>query len=100
MLRSLKMVSAAALLGVTALTASQPQAPAQAPAFRSGIDLVHLDVSVLDRNRRPVRGLIPADFTILENGKPQELAAFKAVEAAAAAPPVPWIRDVPSRREG
>jgi hypothetical protein len=42
MLRSLKTVSAAALLGVAALTASEPQAP----AFRSGIDLVHLDVSV------------------------------------------------------
>ena len=94
MLRRLKIVSAAALLGVTALTASESQTPAQAPAFRSGIDLVHLDVSVLDRNRRPVRGLTPADFTILENGKPQELAAFKAVEVAAEPPTVPWIRDV------
>ena len=42
-----------------------------------------------------MRGLTPADFTILENGKPQELAAFKAVEVAAARPPsVPWIREV------
>jgi len=35
---------------------------------------------VLDKDRRPVRGLTAADFTILENGKPRPIVAFSAVE--------------------
>ena len=85
----------AALLGVAALAAPQVQAPSPVPRFRSGVDLVHLDVSVFDRNRRPVRGLTPVDFTILENGKPQQIALFNAVDIPDPGPPsAPWIRDV------
>lgn len=50
---------------------------------------------MLDKNRKPVRGLTGADFTILENGKPQTVAAFGAVELPDLKPPsAPWIRDV------
>jgi VWFA-related protein len=85
---------AGAFLAITLLSA-QTQPPAT-PQFRSGVDLVHLDISVLDRDRRPVRGLTPADFTILENGKPQEIAMFKAVDIPDPKPPSdPWIREVP-----
>src|SRR4051812_8540040 len=70
------------------------QTPAQ-PRFNLATDLVRLDVSVLDKSRRPVRGLTAADFTILENGKPQSVAAFSAVNVPAPAPPsAPWMRDV------
>jgi VWFA-related protein len=56
---------------------------------------VHLDVSVLDRYRRPVRGLTPSDFTILDDGKPQQIAVFQAVEIAEPEQPsAPWMRDV------
>ena len=48
--------------------------------FKSGVHLVHLDVSVLDRDRQPVRGLTAADFTVLEDGKTQKIAAFAAVD--------------------
>ncbi|OFW06471.1 MAG: hypothetical protein A3H96_12385 [Acidobacteria bacterium RIFCSPLOWO2_02_FULL_67_36] len=83
------------MLGLASLAAAQAQTPTPAPRFRSGVDLVHLDVSVLDRNRRPVRGLTPADFTILENGKPQQIVAFNAVDIPDPEPPsTPWIRDV------
>lgn len=51
-------------------------APQDRPVFRSAVDLVHLDVSVLDSRRRPVRGLTPADFTILEDGQPQRMTVF------------------------
>ena len=63
--------------------------------FKSGVHLVHLDVSVLDRNRQPVRGLTAADFTVLEDGKPQKIAAFAAVDVPSP-PPVtaPWMRSV------
>ena len=74
-----------------------PEPPPQAPVaqFRSGVEIVHLDVSVLDRDRRPVRGLTPEDFTILADGKPQDVAVFSAVEIAEPAPATaPWMRDV------
>jgi len=70
--------------------------PAQPPPqFRAGVELVRLDVSVLDRNRRPVRGLTPVDFTILENGVAQKIAAFNAVDIPEPAPPpTGWMREV------
>src|SRR5438874_12522850 len=67
----------------------------QAPSFRASVDLIDIDVSVLDKNRMPVRGLTAADFTVLEDGKPQPIVAFDAValpEWTQASPP--WMRDV------
>jgi VWFA-related protein len=48
--------------------------------FRARTDLIQLDVSVLDRNRRPVTHLTAADFTVLENGKPRPIQAFTAID--------------------
>jgi hypothetical protein len=39
--------------------------------FRAGVDLIQIDVSVLGRDRRPVRGLTAADFSLLEDGQPR-----------------------------
>ena len=65
------------------------------PLFRSRVDLIHLDVSVLDDQRRPVRGLGPNDFTVLENGQPQDLSVFNAVDIADPVPPkTAWLRNV------
>ena len=73
----------------------RPQPGQALPQFRSQVDLIHLDVSVLDRNRRPVQGLGPSDFTILENGQPQKLAVFNAVNIPVAVPPkTAWLREV------
>src|SRR6188768_2192229 len=59
------------------------QPPAQPPVtFRTGVDLVEVDVSVLDKDRRPVRGLTRENFTILEDGKPRPAVAFAAVDLA------------------
>src|SRR5689334_10412937 len=52
----------------------------QSPTFRAGVDVITFDVSVLDRDRRPIRGLTAADFTLLEDGKPRQVVAFSAVE--------------------
>src|SRR5579862_9357562 len=75
----------------------------QAPTFRSAVDLVRLDVSVIDKDRQPIRGLTAADFTVLEDGKPQAVVAFSAVDLAdPPAPPVvnghavTWMRDIAS----
>ena len=41
----------------------------QEQRFRTGIDLVTVDVVVLDGKGEPVQGLTRADFTVLEDGK-------------------------------
>src|SRR5947209_6953236 len=67
--------------------------------FRSNVDLVQVDVSVLDKDRRPVRGLTVANFTVLEDGKPRPVTVFNRIEIEEHPPSVdgvaPWIRDVP-----
>ncbi len=68
---------------------------AQGPVFRAGTDVVQLDVSVLDRDRQPVRGLTASDFTIVENGVEQPIVAFAAVDLPdVVRTRAPWTRDV------
>jgi VWFA-related protein len=87
--------SVSAQRGNTTLNPVNPPPQRQQPVFRSTVELVHLDVSVLDQGRRPVRGLTPADFTVLEDGRAQNVAVFSAVDIPDAEPPkVPWIRDI------
>jgi hypothetical protein len=59
------------------------------PVFRAGIDLRQLDVSVVDRNRRPVTGLTADDFILEEDGKRQKIEAFSFVEVINTPPPAP-----------
>jgi VWFA-related protein len=76
--------------------AQTPSSQQQRPTFRTGVDIVQLDVTVLDKDRHPVRGLTAEDFTILDKGKPQPIVAFSAVEVPApAAHAAPWIREAP-----
>jgi VWFA-related protein len=70
------IVRASAILA--AIVTLFPQPP-QAPTFRSGADLVQIDVSVLDRDRVPVRGLTAADFVVREEGKPRPVVAVSEV---------------------
>lgn len=52
---------------------------AQAPTFRSRSDLIQLDVTVLDRDGRPIRDLTQADFVLLDNGEARPIATFSEV---------------------
>ena len=49
----------------------------QQPAFRSGVSIVPVLTTVLDKEGRLVPDLEKSDFTILDNGKPQEIAFFQ-----------------------
>ncbi len=86
-------------IAVTVVALPQGQPPSlnqQPPIFRTGVDVVQLDVTVLDKDRRPVRGLTVEDFTILDKGKPQPIVAFSPVDVPAPISHVaPWIRDAP-----
>jgi VWFA-related protein len=65
---------------------AQSQKP---PVFRGRIDLMQLDVTVLDKNGVPVRGLTKDDFTLLEDNKPQTIQGFSAVDVPERTAPGP-----------
>jgi hypothetical protein len=50
-------------------------AQAQAPQFKSGVEVVRFDVVVLDKARHPIGGLTADDFHVTENGKPVRIRA-------------------------
>jgi VWFA-related protein len=87
----------AGLAGVLALGASlaawQGQAPGAAgqkpPTFKSGVDLVAVDVNVVDRNGQPVAGLTGEQFEVTVDGKPRRVASVTFLDYASAkeAPP-------------
>jgi VWFA-related protein len=89
---------ACALVGLVVQVAGPARpAPNQQPVFRAAVDVVQLDVSVLDKNRRPVLGLTSADFTIEEDGKTQPIVAFDAIAIEVPAPvSAEWMRVVSS----
>ncbi len=93
-----RRAAVAALAGALAVSAAAPAATEQQqPVFRAGIDVVQVDVSVLDRNRRPIRGLTADDFTVLENGVPQSIVAFAPIDVPEPDPiDTAWMREVPA----
>lgn len=90
--------SAAAALGIlmlacAALSAQAPAPPAQQtaqqqqlPVFRAGTTLVEVDAIVKDRSGRFVADLGPADFEVLEDGKPQPIERFYMVRGTDVTP--------------
>ena len=66
------LVLAAAVLAIVPGTAQQ-QAP---PVFRSATSIVSVDVIVRDSSGNVVKGLTAADFTVLEDGRPQQIETF------------------------
>jgi VWFA-related protein len=69
-------------LVVIAAAVCAPRAGAQAPpSFETRAELVTVDVVVLGPDGKPVPGLARDDFVVKEDGRPQTIAAFEAVEA-------------------
>jgi VWFA-related protein len=76
----------AAAFSVTLRSTPQDPPTQQTPTFRTGTDLVRVDVTVLDRSGNPVTSLTAADFEVRDNGQPQAITSFKLVEANGQAP--------------
>ena len=53
----------------------------QRPVFRTGTELVRVDVSVLDKSGNPVESLSADDFELRENGELQNITSFRLVQA-------------------
>lgn len=58
----------------------EPHSQSSGPVFRSGADLVSLNVAVLDGEQRFVQGLTAGDFAVYEDGVRQDVTFFAASE--------------------
>ena len=78
-------VGLAALLAASGALAQPPSA-----TFPSKIELITVDVVVIDKKGQPVPGLTRDDFVVEEDGRPQAIVSFEAVntEEAPAEPTV------------
>src|SRR5215204_5038001 len=56
------------------------QDPQRPPTFRTGPELVRVDVTVIDRKGHPVTNLTADDFAVKEDGVPQKIQSFKFLE--------------------
>jgi len=63
---------------VAMLVVAHAQQP-QAPTFRSGTQVVEVDVRVFDKDGHFVTNLKPGDFIIKEDGVPQQITALTLV---------------------
>ena len=61
-------------------TSQQPAPAPQGTVFRSGANLVPLNVTVTDHSRQFVKGLTKADFSVFEDGVEQSVQFFEAAE--------------------
>jgi VWFA-related protein len=83
-------VTAAASLVGAAVSGQSPQNPTPPNTqFRTAVDLVEVDVTVVDKSGRPVTDLSPADFEIRERGDLQKIENIYLVSEDAAAPTPP-----------
>jgi VWFA-related protein len=75
-----RVITTALLFALANVHTPAQRPPTQGTTFLARTDLVLLDASVLDRDRRPVRGLTAVDFTVLDGGVEQPIVSFVAVD--------------------
>jgi VWFA-related protein len=78
-----------ALICVPACAAAQTTPVEPETTLRTSTDLVIIDVTVIDSQRKPVRHLEAPDFSILEDGHPQTIKVLEEHAAGAPAPQPP-----------
>ena len=71
---------AVAIVCGVSLLAQTPLPQGQAPTFRTKVNAVTLDVTVLSKSGEPVTDLTADDFEIVEQGKPQKVEQFELVD--------------------
>jgi VWFA-related protein len=93
---SLVFAVALAITGTMVSTQGQPASQAQ-PTFRTGINIVRVDVIVTDRSGNPVADLNKEDFEIVEDGRTQTIDLFRQIRIDATAPEPSRPRQVLTR---
>jgi VWFA-related protein len=59
---------------------AQTPAPIQGPSFRTGVDVVSVDVAVVDRNGKPVEDLRAPEFTVKIDGEERRVVSAELVK--------------------
>ena len=81
--RSATAIAAASIALLPPAAVTPQAAEQQRPTFPAQAELVTVDVVVTDKSGAPVVGLRREDFTVTEDGAPQEIASFEAVHRPA-----------------
>src|SRR5208283_3508681 len=84
-MRTRKAIAAAFLVWLLAASAQQPAPQQQANSplikqaykFESTTQLVIVNVSAKDKSGKPMESLKASDFTVSEDGKPQQIKVFE-----------------------
>ena len=71
-----------ALLAAILATSFASSPTAQQPTFKSGVDLIRLDVHVVGDDGTPVKDLTADDFDVKVNGKPAPVRALQFLDLA------------------
>jgi VWFA-related protein len=79
-------VSAAAIIGSLLCALLSAQAPQLPPVFRSEVDVVAVDVSVVDAKGRPIPDLRTEELTVTVDGRPRRLASAEFISLASDRP--------------
>jgi len=77
------MMSVVALGSLAAQQPAQkpePQAQVQGPTFRSGVDVIAVDVAVVDGRGNPVEDLLRPDFSVKIDGKERRIVSAEHVK--------------------
>jgi VWFA-related protein len=95
---SVARIFAGTVLVIAAASHAAAQAPPQRPVFRSSVELLAVDVSVLDKDGRPVGGLGPADFEVQVGGRPREVIRAELIDFTDRAAAFPDLLEVTSNQ--
>jgi len=86
----LAILVTAVLSAIPAIAAPAPQAQQTAPTrFRTGVDLIAVDVQVIDRDGRPIADLGPDKFEVTINGRRRRVVTAELIQPDTAPPQAP-----------
>jgi VWFA-related protein len=74
-----KLLVVVAWLAAPAAAAQSQQAPPQGPTFRTGIEVIAVDVAVVDGRGNPVEDLLAPDFAVKIDGAPRRVVSAEHV---------------------
>jgi VWFA-related protein len=88
------LIPALAAIGILAAVAGRAQDPPQtAPSFRSGVETLPIDVTVVNDRGEPIRDFIVSDFSVRIDGRPRKILSAQWIASGSggrgAAPAVP-----------
>ncbi len=76
----------------------------QIPVFRSGVEVMEVDVTVVDGQGRPLRGLRAPEFTVTVDGQPRRVVSAEFISESSSSQPVPaldpYVSNNTDRRPG